>query len=307
MARQTTWERFRSRLDTLYAPRSRGTRLKVSEVCGRLEALGVTSPRDLTPALAAEFAAALPANANTARGQLGYLRTVYLVAREDGLIRASAVPNWKRLRPPAARPTRNPVLSREQVGRLLAWQRGHSADWRGRRIFGLTAAVALTGLRRDEALYLRRGDYDWGRSLLHVTGRDDPDGVKTPGSVRSVPVCPELREVLRAWVPYAAGSPWLFPGASLAVPWVHGEADARPLAWLQRSARAAGVGHVTWHGLRHSFATIALRDWRLPLWAVSKILGHSSVKTTERYLHLDDPDALVSEVSGVGFGTPPGA
>lgn len=51
----------------------------------------------------------------------------------------------------------------------------------------------------------------------------------------------------------------------------------------------AGVGlpHVRLHDLRHSFAShVATMSETLPM--ISKLLGHTSVKMTARYAHLDD-------------------
>jgi integrase len=42
---------------------------------------------------------------------------------------------------------------------------------------------------------------------------------------------------------------------------------------------------VHFHDLRHSCATILL-GLRVPLYVVREILGHTSIKTTERYAHV---------------------
>jgi site-specific recombinase XerD len=58
---------------------------------------------------------------------------------------------------------------------------------------------------------------------------------------------------------------------------------------------------VTYHTLRHSAATILLR-MGLSLHEVRDILGHASVKTTERYAHvlIDDQKAGLDKL-GKGF------
>lgn len=54
---------------------------------------------------------------------------------------------------------------------------------------------------------------------------------------------------------------------------------------FRRAREAAGMPHVHFHDLRHSCATILL-GLGADLHVVREILGHSSVKTTERYAHV---------------------
>jgi integrase/recombinase XerD len=56
-------------------------------------------------------------------------------------------------------------------------------------------------------------------------------------------------------------------------------------AWVQR----AGIDkHITWHCARHSLAMILLNDKDTDIATVSAILGHSDLKTTQRYAHALD-------------------
>ena len=55
-------------------------------------------------------------------------------------------------------------------------------------------------------------------------------------------------------------------------------------AW-RRARVAAGMPHVNFHDLRHSCASI-LVGLGVDLYTISKVLGHSSVQSTQRYAHL---------------------
>ena len=68
---------------------------------------------------------------------------------------------------------------------------------------------------------------------------------------------------------------------------------------LQRVLAKTELPYVTLHGLRHSFASIA-HSRNVPLFGISKALGHSSTNTTSRiYMHLFDETSL-SVVQEVG-------
>jgi integrase len=58
------------------------------------------------------------------------------------------------------------------------------------------------------------------------------------------------------------------------------------LSWYNIRA-AAGIEGVRIHDLRHSYASHLVKN-KVPLIEVSKLLGHSSIKTTMRYAHLDN-------------------
>jgi site-specific recombinase XerD len=55
--------------------------------------------------------------------------------------------------------------------------------------------------------------------------------------------------------------------------------------------KAAGLADVRLHDLRHSFASILINNGR-SLYEVQHLLGHTQIKTTERYAHLQQETLL---------------
>ena len=58
---------------------------------------------------------------------------------------------------------------------------------------------------------------------------------------------------------------------------------------VKEIAELAGLEGVTAHCLRHTCATLLLNNG-LPLEDLRRLLGHSSIATTQRYVHLVDAD-----------------
>jgi integrase/recombinase XerD len=140
----------------------------------------------------------------------------------------------------------------------------------------LTLAYAC-GLRIGEVLKLRVADVDGARALIHVRqGKNRKD--------RFVPVGPKMLEVLRQhWrVRRPASNDYLFGGRKAGTRLSH-DAVANALA---AAARSCGLTkHVSPHVLRHTFATHLL-EAGADLRTLQVVLGHSSIRTTTRYLHV---------------------
>lgn len=93
-----------------------------------------------------------------------------------------------------------------------------------------------------------------------------------------------LREALAAYFRWKRPTEWFFPG---------GKPD-RPISpkaiflACRKAARTAGITKpVHPHSLRHAFATHLLEDGA-SLLVIQTLLGHKSLRTTARYLHLAD-------------------
>jgi integrase len=277
------------------------TAARMRQLLNEVAALpGVATTADLTTATVARWVATRGpgANPNTINGYLDHLRAACSYAVEEGYL--DRPPNWSRVRPRRRPMSKNPPLSVAEVARLLEHLERFAGTWEGHRLFALVATVASTGLRRDEALRLLVADLDLRGRTLAVVERSRR--LKTAGSARVVGLPDLLSRALAAWVVRLDGLPWLFPGVRLRGPWVGGMAGARAIDHLRRAAREAGIATpATWHGLRHSFGTHAVGHFGVPLWAVQRTMGHASIRTTERYLHLDDPAALAEAVRALAY------
>lgn len=131
------------------------------------------------------------------------------------------------------------------------------------------------GLRVSEVARLKISDIDSKRMVLRVEqgkGRKD----------RYVMLSPRLLELLRAYWREERPSGWLFPGAK---PGSH--LSVRSLQTVCQNARAeSGLGkRTTMHSLRHAFATHLLESGT-DLRTIQLLLGHRSLATTARYMHV---------------------
>src|SRR5262245_42410629 len=187
--------------------------------------------------------------------------------------------------------TEKDVLSAEQAGRLIA-----AATPGLSRTFIQTAL--LTGARSGELLGLAWDAVDLDRRKLRVERSlswapgKEKDGKKTrvpifgppksDSSYRTLDMAPELVRALRAWKLQAPPSELVFPNRS-----------GRPInasvphRWLQQALDACpDLPRVNVHGLRHSFASIAIGQLKLPPTQVAKLLGHKDPGVTMRvYSH----------------------
>lgn len=294
---------FRRRLLSLYEGTGRRpqTTKRMDQVLRELETAGAATTADLTTDLVARWEAlhAAQRNANTVIGLLTVVRTATSYAIEEGFL--ARAPSYRRLRPRPVPPRVKPWLPWEDVARLLASLRDRacceSATWADRRLHALVSTMSLTGMRRNEGLFCRLRNVDLPGRLIRLESIPERP-LKTASSARPVPICPELAEILAAWVPLA-GPVWLFPGLKRRQPWHGGGPGRRPIDALRRAAAAVAIPAISWQALRHSWATHAETRWGLSGPAIDRILGHAWQGVTARYTHADERNlvALAARVT----------
>jgi integrase/recombinase XerD len=195
-----------------------------------------------------------------------------LVLGRDPTAAITGVPHCRRAT------TRAEVYALSEIAALLA-----AAPVGRDRAF--LSTVYACGLRLDEARHLQTADLDVARAQLRVRRGK---GCKE----RVLPLPASLLELLRDyWRRQRRHRPDYFPGEKNA--WLFaGKIPGQPLSKgtaqniYLRAVRAAGVKRKKGiHTLRHSFATHNL-EAQVEITAVQRMLGHTSLTTTSRYLHV---------------------
>ena len=160
------------------------------------------------------------------------------------------------------------VLSRDEVKRLFKVVPNPK-----HRMVLMIAYSA--GLRIGEVTRLRPEDIDRERRMIHIRGAK---GKKDRYTMLSEKFMNELTNYLSVFRPVK----YLFEG----------ERDQKPYSQssiqqvFRRAVERAGITKpVTFHTLRHSFATHLLEQG-VDLRYIQELLGHSSSKTTEIYTHV---------------------
>ena len=182
----------------------------------------------------------------TINRSLGTLKKALRLAWERGTTPEDYSARVRRLEENNARDV---YLDMKQVARL--------ADHASESVRAAIWIALLTGCRRGEVLAMRTGDI--GPDSITIRA-----GNTKTLRTRTVPIVPALRPWLK-FVPLPINFEGLKSG-------------------FARARVAAGMPGVHFHDLRHSCATILL-GLGVPLDVVRDILGHSTIKTTERYAH----------------------
>ena len=128
-----------------------------------------------------------------------------------------------------------------------------------------------TGMRGVEMARLQWSDIDWENNLIHLDG----ERTKTKGS-RTLPLRADVKELLLRFKDERRKN--VFPCH-------RGQGDPRTLQLhFNRIVKRAELNpRPTLHALRHTFATMLLRTG-LDIYSVQKLMGHTQLKTTTRYL-----------------------
>lgn len=155
--------------------------------------------------------------------------------------------------------------------------------------------AAYTGLRQGELVVLQWSDINLKERTCTVERALSGNTIGPPksGKTRVVPLGAPAYDALKRLRkrPNFTG-----PDEYVFATIVGERPDPSALRQRYNQARdAAGVPPLTFHGLRHTAASLLIR--RLDVQKVKAIMGHASIKTTERYLHAVRAADLVDDVT----------
>lgn len=285
------WERYRSAYTVRKTLRPDGHYSDDYLIVGPLTFFGRSLLSDITKTQCQEFAnqrnariitvlnrkgevmSRRPVSPGTVARELAFVAAIFQQAVEDGHMAKN--PMRKVERPKA--PVRTRVLSAEEQEKLLKVLSPRYGRW---LLFMLG-----TGLRIEEARGINpKTDLDLDKRTVTVTR-------KTRGLVKKVQTLPLFEDdvitVLREQLE-ADGELW--PATQWAVREV-----------LEVACAKAGVKCISPHMLRHTFATRYLQAGG-DIYKLSLLMGHSSIRTTEKvYAHLLHEDLLEAS-KGIKLG-----
>lgn len=199
----------------------------------------------------------------------------YLVA--EGILRSdpsSALPS------PRVAKSVPRAMTRDEVDVLLE-KASLSDGAEGVRDATMLQLLYASGLRVTELVNLNVEDVDVENASIRCQGRQGRD--------RSIDLMREVAETLRAYVDTARPAIRQHDQEQALFLNHRGQRLTRQGFWLilKGYAQQAGIGEITPHTLRHSFATHQLLDGK-ELSDVQRALGHVSISTTQVYEQLAD-------------------
>ncbi len=169
-------------------------------------------------------------------------------------------------------------LQREQLALWFAEVRKQSNPV----ISAYLQALLLTGARREELLGLQWSDVDFQWQTLTI--RDKVEGERT------IPLTPFVAQMLatlpRRYLVNGKPNPWVFSS-----PQAESGRLQDPRINHNKALQAAGLPHLTLHGLRRSFGTLA--EWcEVPVGIVAQIQGHKPSAIAEKHYRVRPIDLL---------------
>lgn len=149
----------------------------------------------------------------------------------------------------------------------------------------IVALLLMTGCRKRELLDAQWNQFDLERRAWRIP-------LSKSGKARHVALSVAVVELLQG-LPRWNGCPYVVPNPRTRKPFT----DIHE-AWAT-AVRRAGIPAIRIHDLRHSFAANLVNAGH-SLYVVSKALGHSTTRMSERYAHLADETLMAAADAAAG-------
>jgi site-specific recombinase XerD len=175
-----------------------------------------------------------------------------------------------------------PVLTKDELERIWQTPQMTYRGAMGKRNRAIAGLMLDTGIRRGEVTNLSVEDVDLEEQLVVVTGK----GSKQRRVPFSTPVKQLLRDRMSAWGE-THGS-------------LFGLTDQGVRQLFRRIQVETGIKNFCPHACRHTAATSMVRA-NMGIHSVKRVLGHSSLVVTERYLSLSDEDLRAKHAAASHF------
>ena len=213
--------------------------------------------------------------------QLCALRSFYRYLVSERLVEASPAAE---VNIPSPTLGRVEFYSDAEADDIIKWASSQpGVRWQVARVILLT--LRYTGLRLSELINLRTDDVDLVARRISLVGKGrKPRVIPIPGLLAT-----ELREYVEDVRSTLSPSPYF-----LINPVNHGLSGKFGHPAIHNLVRKAGVeagvsGRHFPHRWRHTYATSLIRRGE-DIHVVQRLMGHSNIATTTRYLHLSDAD-----------------
>ncbi len=238
-----------------------------------------------------------PRSESTINRYLALGSRILSLARVNGLINSNPFSHVRKFEEGGQRER---FLTYDEEARLMAVLVGDLEYLRAPIIVSLG-----TGLRKSELLSLKAGEINFEQLpvFYRVTGRDlsiRPGCLLVAKSKnkesRVIPMNAEVREALLAVVADAKADDFLFTFSR------NGISSSTIKTGFEIACNRAEitygltrVGGLTWHGLRHTFAT-RLREQGVHPFDIKELMGHKTLSVTANYAHAT-PEAMRQAVN----------
>ena len=165
-------------------------------------------------------------------------------------------------------------ITHSEADRLVAAAKTQRS---GERLADFILLGLNTGALMNELLKMSWSRVDFHNALLHLEGEDTKSAKRRSVSLNDA----ALAAFKRRWVWVSQNCPHS--------EWVFAKTNGERLGCLRQGFKSAcasaGINNFRIHDLRHTCASWMISEG-VPLMDVKEVLGHSTVKMTEKYAHL---------------------